>query len=305
MKAHCLISILLAAISISCSASVQQDTPAVPSAYYLHDGVKIHFKQMGTGRPVIFLHGFGTSLDTWRFVVETLEDEFRLVLLDLKGHGLSDRPRDEMYAAQDHARAVQGLIDYLGLDNVVVVGHSFGSIVGLAAALHAQRDGSSGVIAAIVLIAGSVDAENVPFVLRLLRTPILGWLSLKLTSASFRTRLMLKHAYYEDSKVTDSLVELYSRYQSIPGTDYALIKTAEQLVPVDISAPKRELSRLAIPVIIIWGEHDAIIPRTAAESVCQWVPRCELVTIEGVGHMPQEESPKKVIALLSDFLRRN
>jgi pimeloyl-ACP methyl ester carboxylesterase len=98
---------------------------------------------------------------------------------------------------------------------------------------------------------------------------------------------------------------LYARYQSIPGTDYALIKIAEQLVPVDISAPKKELSRLAIPVINIWGENDAIIPRAAAETVCQWVPRCELVSIEGVGHMPQEESPKKVMALLSDFLRRN
>ncbi len=305
VKAHCFISILLAVTSISCSTSLQHYTSAVPSAYYLHDGVKIHFKQMGTGRPVIFLHGFGTSLDTWRFVVETLEDEYRLVLVDLKGHGLSDRPRDEMYAAQDHARVVQGLIDYLGLDNVMIVGHSFGSVVGLAAALHAQRDGSSGVIAALVLIAGSVDAENVPFVLRLLRTPILGWLSLKLTSASFRTRLMLKHAYYEDSKVTDSLVELYARYQSIPGTDYALIKTAEQLVPVDISQSKRDVSRLEIPVMNIWGERDGIIPRAAAESICQLVPRCELVTIEGIGHIPQEESPEKVISLLRDFLRRN
>lgn len=305
MRAHCFISILLAAISISCSASVQHDTPAVPSAYYLHDGVKIHFKQVGAGRPVIFLHGFGTSLDTWRFVVEALEDEYRLVLLDMKGHGLSDRPRDEMYGAQDHARAVRGLIDYLGLKNVVIVGHSFGSVVGLAAALDAQRDGSFGVITAVVLIAGSVDAENIPFVLRLLRTPILGWLSLKLTSASFRTRVMLKRAYHDDAKVTNSIVELYARYQSVPGTDYALIKTAEQLVPVDISQSKRDLSRLEIPAMNIWGEHDEIIPRVAAESVCQLVPRCELVTIEGVGHMPQEESPKKVIDLLRDFLRRN
>jgi len=191
------------------------------------------------------------------------------------------------------------------LKNVVIVGHSFGAVVGLAAALDAQRDGSFGVIAALVLIAGSVDAENVPFVLRLLRTPILGWLSLKLTSVSFRTRAMLKRAYHDDAKVTDSVVELYARHQSVPGTDYALIKTAEQLVPVDISEAKRELSRLEIPVINIWGEHDVIIPRAAAESVCQLVPRCELVTIDGVGHMPQEESPKKIVALLKDFLRRN
>jgi pimeloyl-ACP methyl ester carboxylesterase len=305
VRAHRFISILLATTSISCSTPVQYDTPAVPSAYYLHDGVKIHFKQVGTGRPVIFLHGFGTSLDTWRFVVETLGDEYRLVLLDLKGHGLSDRPYDERYTPQDHAQVVRGLIDHLGLENVVIVGHSFGAVVALAAALDAQQSGLSGVVSGLVLTAGSVDAENIPFFLRLLRTPILGWFSLKLTSASFRTRLMLKHAYYQDSKVTDSLVELYARYQSIPGTDYAFIKTAEQLVPVDISETKRDLSRLKIPVINIWGEHDVIIPRAAAESVCQLVPRCELVTIDGVGHMPQEESPKKIVGLLRDFVRRN
>jgi pimeloyl-ACP methyl ester carboxylesterase len=304
IRLDCVGLLLLAVILVSCTTSLKSPTPPPNSRFHSRDGVNIHFKDVGAGRPVVFLHGFGTSLETWRFMVETLEDEYRLVLLDLKGHGLSDRPRDEMYAAQDHARVVRGLIEYLGLKNVVIVGHSFGSVVGLAAALDAQRVGSSGVIAALFLIAGSVDAENVPFVLRLLRTPILGWLSLKLTSASFRTRAMLKRAYHDDTKVTDSVVELYARYQSIPGTDYALIKSAEQLVPVDISEPKRELSRLEIPVINIWGEHDVIIPRPAAESVCRLVPRCELVTIEGVGHIPQEESPKSVIALLRDFLRR-
>jgi pimeloyl-ACP methyl ester carboxylesterase len=305
VKAHCFISILLAAASTSCSTSLQHYTGAVPSGYYLHDGVKIHFKQVGRGRAVVFLHGFGMSLDTWRFVVESLGDEYRLVLVDLKGHGLSDRPRDGMYAAKDHARVVRGLIDYLGLENVVVVGHSFGAVVGLAAALDAQRHGSSEIIATLVLIAGSVDAENIPLFLRLLRTPVLGWLGLKLTSASLRTRLMLKRAYYDASKITDSLVELYARHQSVPGTDYAFIKTAEQLVPIDIAQSKRDLSKLDIPVINIWGEHDEIISRAAAKSVCQLVPRCELVTIQRTGHIPQEESPEKVVSLLRDFLRRN
>jgi pimeloyl-ACP methyl ester carboxylesterase len=84
-----------------------------------------------------------------------------------------------------------------------------------------------------------------------------------------------------------------------------LIKSAEQLVPVDISRSKRDLAGLEIPVMNIWGEHDLIIRRTAAESVCQLFRRCELVTIEGIGHIPQEESPEQVIRILRDFLRRN
>ena len=304
MKAHCLISILLAVTSTSCSTSLQHYTPAVPSAYYLHDGVKIHFKQAGTGRPVIFLHGFGTSLDTWRFVAEALENEYRLVLLDLKGHGFSDRPHDEQYSVQSHARVIMGLIRHLELERVVLVGHSYGSVVALAVALE-TRNHMQELVSGLALISGSVDVDNLPFVLRLLRTPLIGWLTLKLTSASFRTRLMLKHAYYDDSKVTDSLVELYAKYQSIPGTNYALIKTAEQLIPVDTSHIKRELAQLKIPVMNVWGQHDRIIPRAGAESVCQWVPRCELITMEAVGHLPQEESPEKVIGLLRDFLRRN
>ena len=288
----------------SCATTLNIPTPPPNGVFYLHDGVKIHFKQAGTGRPVIFLHGFGTSLDTWRFVAEALENEYRLVLLDLKGHGFSDRPHDEQYSVQSHARVVMGLIRHLELDRVILVGHSYGSVVALAVAL-ATRNHMQELVSGLALISGSVDADNLPFFLRLLRTPVIGWLTLKLTSASFRTRLMLKHAYYDDSKVTDSLVELYAKYQSIPGTSYALIKTAEQLIPVDTSDVKKELAQLEIPVMNVWGQHDKIIPRAGAESVCKILPRCELITMEAVGHLPQEESPEKVIALLRDFLRRN
>ena len=275
--------------------------PDVRSTYYSHNGVKIYFKNVGAGRPLVFLHGFGASLDTWRFIVEAFKGEYRLVLLDLKGHGFSDRPHDEQYSVQDHAQVVLGLVNYLGLKNLVIVGHSYGSAVALATALEAQKS-SPDIVSGLVLIAGSADANNLPFFLRLLRIPLIGWLSVKLTSASFRTRLMLKRAYYDDDKITDSLVELYAQYQRIPGTDYALRKTAEQIVPSDFLRLKGELGKLEIPVINLWGEHDEVIPRAAAESVCTLLPRCLFVTLEGVGHMPQEETPEKVGALLKDFL---
>jgi pimeloyl-ACP methyl ester carboxylesterase len=258
---------------------------------------------MGSGRPLVFLHGFAMSLDTWRFLTTELKKEYRLLLLDLKGHGLSERPRDEKYAPQDHMRVVGGLINHLGLEDVVIVGHSFGSVVALTVALESQRGSSSGPITGLLLIAGSVDVKNLPFVLRVLRAPLMGWLSLKLTSVPFRTRLMLKRGYHDDSKVTESLVELYAQYQRIAGSGYALMRTAEQIVPPDYPRLKEALAKLEIPVMNIWGEHDKVIPRSSVESLRRLLPNCALVTVERTGHVPQEERPEKVISLLREFLR--
>lgn len=276
--------------------------PPVTNTYYVHEGVKIHFKDIGAGRPVVFLHGFGTSLDTWRFIVAPLKNEYRLVLLDLKGHGFSDRPHDEQYSVHAHARVVMGLIRYLELERVVLVGHSYGSVVALAVALE-TRNHMQGLVSGAAMISGSVDIDNLPFVLRLLRTPLIGWLSVKLTSASFRTRLLLERAYYDDSKVTDSLVELYAQYQRVPGTEYALLRTAEQIVPSDFLRLKGELRKLEVPVINVWGKHDEVIPKAGAESVCRLLPKCALITLEDVGHVAQEEAPEKVVALIKEFLQ--
>jgi pimeloyl-ACP methyl ester carboxylesterase len=194
-----------------------------------------------------------------------------------------------------------GLVEHLKLSNVVLVGHSLGSVIALFAALKTQKI-SPDKVSGIVLLAGSLDPENLPLFLRLLRSPIFGWLVMKLSSASFRTRLVLKKAFYDHEKVTDSLVELYAKYQRIPGTDYALLKTAEQMIPQDSSQLRQELRTLQIPVLNIAGEHDEIISRASTEEVCRVLPRCSLVVVEGVGHVPHEEAPQKIVSVLKDFM---
>ncbi|MGH7771712.1 MAG: alpha/beta fold hydrolase, partial [Candidatus Binatia bacterium] len=302
MKLCQIISILALTVLLGCSTSVEKELFTSPTRdTYEHDGIRIHFKDLGIGRTIVFIHGFGASLDSWRFMVESLKNEYRLVLLDLKGHGYSDKPPDSRYSVRDQADIVIGLLEHLGVSNAVLVGHSFGSAVALLVALSAQES-SSGIVSGLFLIAGSVDADNLPFALRLLRTPVIGWLAMKLTSASFRTRLALTKAYYDDEKITDSVVELYAKYQNIPGTDYAFLKTAEQLIPQDFIHLKQELRKLQIPLVNIWGERDEIIPRDSAEGVCKILPRCTFVTVDVVGHIPHEETPDKIVPLLRNFL---
>jgi pimeloyl-ACP methyl ester carboxylesterase len=293
--------VFMSLLLCNCSASVQASVPAVKEGFYDHEGVKIRFREMGQGRPVVFIHGFGASLDSWRHITDSLQVDHRLVLLDLKGHGFSDRPPDEKYSLKDHADIVLGLVQHLGLKDVVLVGHSFGSAVAVNAALQASESPELN-IAGLVVIDGALEPEYIPVFLNLLRVPVLGWLSVKLTSAPFRTRLMLRRAFYDDSKVTEDLVELYAKYQRIPGTDNAMIATAKQVVPEDFFLLREKLTALRIPVLNLWGEQDVIINRQGAESVCKILLRCRLRVIADSGHIPLEEAPAKVVSLLREFL---
>jgi pimeloyl-ACP methyl ester carboxylesterase len=289
------------AVLLTGCAAASFPTAVADGDFYVHEGARIRFQDLGAGRPLVFIHGFAISLDTWRLVVPLLEAQYRLVLLDLKGHGLSDRVEDGQYSVEAHARVVAGLVRHLGLERAVLVGHSYGALVALVAASK-LREEKPDAVSALVLIGASLDSERMPLVLRLLRTPVLGYLSLKATSASFRSRMALRRAYYDRSKITDDLVELYAKYQRIPGTDDVLLKTAAQLVPPDWPRLREELGKFELPVLHIWGKRDRVIPRRSAESVCELLPKCELATIPDTGHVPQEESAEKVVELIRWFV---
>lgn len=303
-RARCLIPAAVLVTVASCSTPFEAriEGSGLTNSYE-HEGVKIHFMEIGRGRPIVFIHGFGASIDTWRFVVDDLKDDYRLILLDLKGHGHSDRPHDSKYSLRDHAAIVSGLMDHLGLSNAVLVGHSLGSVIALVAAMRA-REFSADKVSAIVLIAASLEPERLPLFLRLLRVPLFGWLAMKLTTASFRTRLALRKSVYDKEKITDSWVELYATYQRIPGSEYALLKTAEQMVPQDSSQLKEGLRKLKVPVLSILGEHDEVIPKESGEAVCKVLPQCTTAMVDGVGHIPHEEKSDKVVRLLREFLAR-
>jgi pimeloyl-ACP methyl ester carboxylesterase len=268
---------------------------------FAYEGARIHFKDLGIGKAIVFIHGFGFSMDTWRFLIEDLRKEFRLVRLDLKGHGYSDRPRDRRYSVQDHADIVIGLMEHLKLTNAVLVGHSLGSGVALLAALK-DLNRRTGLVSGLVLVGGSAYPEKLRFFVRWLGRPVIGWLAMNLTSAAFRTRIGLRGAFYDDAKVTASLVELYAKYQRIPGTGYAFMRTVERFVPSDMDSIRREFGKLQIPVVSILGEHDKVISRSTAEGLCKLLPRCSLMMVGGVGHVPQEEKAEEMVHLIREFM---
>ena len=282
------------------AASDLNDTGTIDGTF-VYKGSGIHFRSLGQGLPLIFIHGFGASMDTWRFLVKDLGHEFRLVFIDLRGHGYSARPPDSRYSIQDQADAVFGLMEHLGIKSAVLVGHSLGSGVALMAALN-ELSRPTRLVSKLVLLAGSAYPEQVHFSGRWLSTPFIAWLVAKLTPASLITRMALRYAFYDHTKVTDSLIELYAKYQRIPATIHALMWTVRNLIAADIDFVRRSLRQIQIPVLNILGAHDRIVPRSTAEALRNLLPQYRLEIIDGVGHVPQEESPAAVIQLIRKFV---
>ena len=158
-------------------------------------------------------------------------------------------------------------------------------------------------VSKLVLLAGSAYPERLHFFGRWLGAPVIAWLMTKLIPASFITRMALRHAFYDHAKITDSLIELYAKYQRIPGTLDALMRTFRNFIPTDIEFVRRSLGKIQIPVLNILGEHDRIVPRSTAEALRKLLPQCSLDIIDGVGHVPQEERPEAVVQLIRKFVR--
>jgi pimeloyl-ACP methyl ester carboxylesterase len=103
---------------------------AAPSRFASYGGYRVHYKSLGAGRDaVVFVHGLGSDLSVWRYQVPTLAPRSRVVLLDLPGHGRSDRPEQLEYSIRFHALALETVLREAGVSRAVLIGHSMGVAV--------------------------------------------------------------------------------------------------------------------------------------------------------------------------------
>jgi len=141
------------------------------------DGSKIHYIDIGSGDPILFLHGNPTSSYLWRNIIPHVTSSGRCIAMDLIGMGKSDKP-DINYRFVEHARYVDGFIDKMGLKKITLVVHDWGSALGLHYAMR-HEDNIKGIAFMEAILKTSTWADfpkgfNIGF--RLFRTPLIGWL---------------------------------------------------------------------------------------------------------------------------------
>lgn len=279
------------------------ETPAA-SNYNYSPTVRINYETHGTAtRPLILLHGFGASLESWRDIQPLLSTDYRLYLLDLKGFGLSSRPRDNAYSIADQADIVRAFVVAHDLKDAVIVGHSYGGSVALLTYLSLLDHQAADRVSSLVLIDAPAYKQKLPFFVAALRRPVLNRLVLNLVPARTRAAHVLRRLFYDVGKVTDSRVHRYAKYFDLPGSHYSFIEAARQVVPPEPAAVSSRLQEVAVPTLILWGDHDEAVPLSSGKRLQSELPNATLHVVAEAGHIPHEEQPGIVAQHLIKFLK--
>ena len=257
-----------------------------PKTFDYH-GVKINYYEAGQGPPIILLHGFGASAYSWRFLGPALAGHHRVFTLDLKGYGLSDKPEDGKYAIRDQADLVAEFIRTRDLHDLVVIGHSMGGGVTLMTYFKVVEDKPER-IKRLVLIDSAGYPQKMPWFIRFARIPGLNSVGTRLLSPRFAAMMVLRKCYYNQDKITDEQIDTYAYYSSLPGAREAVVATAQQIVPEDIEAVTARYQTIKVPVLIVWGEEDKVVPVDVGRKFKRDIPDSELVILPQCGHMPRK-----------------
>lgn len=256
-------------------------------------------------RTLLFLHGFGESKETWRFLVPKLAQHYHLVLLDLKGFGISPKVEDDAYSVYDQARVVANFIKEKNYDDLTVVGRSFGGGVALVLALMQEDRVIEERISKLILINSMSYRQNLPSMLKTLNQPIVGYLGIHLASNDWMAEEAYRFAFYNNELIPKESVEYASYVLSTPLAKYVYLQTVEQLIPDDIAQIEKRYKNIKIKTLILWGREDVSINVRNAYKLHRDLRHSRLKIFNRVGHMPNEEVPQKVVREILKFMRED
>ena len=264
-------------------------------------GIAVHYKMAGSGEPVlILLHGFGASTFSWREVVGPLSEVGTVVAFDRPGFGLTERPMPgewagpNPYTPEAQAGLTVGLMDALGVERGILVGHSAGGTIALLTALtYPER------VEALVLVDAAVYSGGTPGWLRpILHTPQMRHLGPLLVRSIQNWGMDLaRSAWHDPEKLTPEIWEGYTRPLRAQNWDRALWELTLASHPLDLRP-----AGVSVPVLVITGDDDRIVPTEQSIRLAGELPRAELRVIPDCGHIPQEECPGPFLQAVKAFL---
>jgi haloalkane dehalogenase len=270
----------------------------VSSDYADVDGIRLHYLTAGTGDPVLLLHGWPTSSFLWRNVIGAIAAEHRTLALDLPGFGRSDKPLDAPYSFRFYSRMIDGFLSAVGVDATSLVVHDLGGPVGLYwACHHPERLHKLALLNTIVYPDPSwavilfVAACRMPGVRALLVSP-------------WGLRAAMRVGVSNRGRLTEEAVRAVQAPFEEWDARYALLKAGYGLSRKGFIEIARRLPSLRVPVRIIYGERDRILPDVARtmRRVARDLPQAEVTALPDCGHFLQEECPDEIGRLLADFL---
>lgn len=256
----------------------------------------------GPGEVILLLHGMGGSSQTWRSVIGPLSRHHRVVAPDLLGHGDSAKPRSD-YSLGAFAVLLRDFLDELGITEATIVGHSLGGGIAMQFIYQHPDYGKR-----LVLVGSGGLGPDVGLTLRLMSLPgaefVLPVIAPQpVLTAGDRLWTWLRKAGIQAPRGEETW-RAYSSLADAP-TREAFLRTLRAVVDrrgQAVCALTRMSTKTSLPILVIWGEQDAIIPVEHAYAIQRVRPDARLEVLADVGHYPQVERPTEVAALIEEFV---
>jgi 3-oxoadipate enol-lactonase len=255
---------------------------------FISNGMKLNYFETGNGTPLILIHGLTASLTMFNKDIEHLKDNFRVIALDLRGHGKSDKPLE--YTLDDHVQDVIALMDYLGIDRANILGASMGSYVAQGVATERPE-----LVNKLILVVAKSHGKISSSQEMLVRHAE----ELKGLTEEEQMNYLFRRTFHNIPAVVKS-------FQETPQDEPML--TPEQQAAANKALEgfdfRSKLHKVTAETLVISGRYDGLNPPERGREIASLIPKALFVEYEKSGHAPNVEESERFLKEITEFLQK-
>ncbi|MGH3561142.1 MAG: alpha/beta fold hydrolase [Mycobacterium sp.] len=280
-------------------------TPPALRFCTIHD-YRRAYRIAGSGPVILLIHGIGDNSITWATVQARLAERFTVIAPDLLGHGQSEKPHGADYSVAAYANRIRDLLQVLDVDKVTVVGHSLGGGVAMQFAYQFPQ-----LVERLVLVGTGGVTKDVNFLLRWASLPVggeaLALLRVPMVLPALRLAGRTAGLVLGSTRLGHDLPDVLRVLSALPEPSALLAFTRTLRAVVDwhgqmITMLNRCYLTESVPVQIIWGEHDTVVPVGHARMAHEAMPGSWLEIFDDSGHFPFHDDPDRFIDVVENFI---
>jgi esterase len=289
------LSLATALITLAATFPATAQTPYA-DRYATVNGLRLHYLEWGapTNPPLILLHGIARHAHTFDHLAANLARDYHVIALDMRGHGDSAWSPEGAYLVEDHVKDLEGLVAQLGLKRITLLGNSTGGrVVQVFAGLHPDL-----VERLVVEDVGPERPQDIADgFARRVQQEANGWAS---------EDELVAQLVMQNRRTPEPLLRTYAHFGLKPHANGRLVwKRDPNLVKGFVSTELwAQVSKITSPTLYVIGGASRIVPAETQQKLKQTLRDCEIVTMPGLGHYPNEEDTAGFLVILNRFLRR-
>ena len=281
-------------------ADIDKKYGTPPSSFVTVNKMRVHYRDQGNKLdtlPLILLHGTGASLHTWEKCISNIDKKKRIITLDLPAYGLTGPNPEREYSIANYVEFVNDFMEKMGVNRFILGGNSLGGMISWNYTLRFPQK-----VDKLILIDAAgfkFQSNSKPLAFTLAKIPIIKN-SLLYLSPRFVARKSVENVYFDKATVTDTVVERYFDLFLREGNRQAFI---DRMAETHKNVNTNLLSKIPQKTLIIWGDHDQLIPLNYGYLFADKLPNNTFAIIKNCGHVQMEEKPEETATNINNFIK--